>query len=215
VNDVDEQTMIVLKKAGLISVSLGAESGVQRILDSFRKDITPRQTQKALAILDRLGIPAKVYIIFFEPYMTLPEARENLAFLKRLRSFDGVRFENIIFRKLIPVSGSDMIERLKSDGLLRGNYLDGHSFIFKDKKIDLLSDFLEALDVRFEGLCNTAAFRTIEGLYDSFKREFEFKLAEKAIDFLETVKKVSKRTPDGLQKVLGRELRKAFGQFEN
>lgn len=211
VNDVNEQTIQALMDSGLISVSLGVESGVQRILDSFDKNITPEQSIAALQLLNRLKIPVKTYIIFFEPYMTLEEAKENLEFLKFIKSFDNVHFESIIFRKLIPVSGTEIFERLRSDKMLRGNYLKGHYFVFKDPKVSILSDFLETIDVHFEKVFRNPEFQQIDGLYDSFKSHFEFLVAEKAIACLESCKLNKKEAHRELRNLLSSELRETFG----
>ncbi len=183
VNDVEEATMVALKNAGLISVSLGVESGVQRILDTFNKNTTVEQNVAALELLDRLEISTLAYIIFFDPYMTLDEARENLDFLVRVRRWKHVRFERIIFRKLIPISGTDLFERLRRDGLLRGDYLQGYRFVFKDKRVAVLSDFMESVDLRFERLLQNEAIRRIEGLYGCME-SLEYFIARKAVEFL-------------------------------
>ncbi len=72
--------------------------------------------------------------------MTLAEARQNIAFLRSLQSYARVRFERVIFRKLIPVSGTALFDRLRDDGLLRGNPFDGHYFKFEDWHAALLSE---------------------------------------------------------------------------
>jgi anaerobic magnesium-protoporphyrin IX monomethyl ester cyclase len=211
VNDVEEPTMRALKDSGLISVSLGVESGVQRMLDTFNKNITVEQSIAAVQLLNGLGIPALVYIIFFDPYMSLAEARENVQFLKYVRSLDHVRFEPIIFRKLIPISGTAIFEQIRSDGLLRGNYLNGHYFAFKDRRVALLADFMETLDLRFERALQNEAFRQIDGLYESFKAVFEFSVAEKAIDLLASARWKKEEAYAQLNNLLSTELRKTFG----
>ncbi len=210
VNDVEECTMQSLKDSGLISVSLGIESGVQRILDTFNKNITVSQSITALQILQRLQIPTRVYIIFFDPYMTLAEAKENLHFLQYIRSFDNVRFENIIFRKLIPVSGTAIFEKLLADGMLRGNYLTGHYFVFKDSGVALLSNFMETIDSRCEKLFLKDEFKKIDGLYESFKTVFEFAVMEKAIELLEADRWKKSEAQIQLDNLLSKELRALF-----
>jgi radical SAM superfamily enzyme YgiQ (UPF0313 family) len=183
VNDADEPTLRALKESGLISVSLGVESGVQRMLDTFHKNTTVDQNVTALRLLAGLGIPTLVYIIFFDPYTTLAEAKENLTFLRELRRIETVRFELILFRKLIPVSGTELFAKLRDDGLLRGDYLRGHRFAFRDSRVGLLSDFLECIDLRFERVRQMDAFRDVRGIY-ALKERLQFALADQAIDLL-------------------------------
>jgi radical SAM superfamily enzyme YgiQ (UPF0313 family) len=71
-----------LASLGLIGVYLGIESGVQRVLDSFRKRTTVEQNLRAIQILSELGIGCDVGFITFSPGMTITEVRQNLDFLK-------------------------------------------------------------------------------------------------------------------------------------
>jgi anaerobic magnesium-protoporphyrin IX monomethyl ester cyclase len=210
VNDVYEPSIRALKDAGLISVSLGVESGVPRMLRTFNKHITPEQSLETVALLDRLEIRTLAYIIFFDPYMTLREVAENLEFLKRLRAFDNLRFEEIIFRKLIPVSGTPLFDQLRSDGLLRGDYLAGHSFVFVDRRVEVLADFMEEIDLRFERALQRDSFRLIKGFYSGFKENFEIDVAEQALAIVEGPQGNETETHDRLMQLLSCELHREF-----
>jgi radical SAM superfamily enzyme YgiQ (UPF0313 family) len=210
VTDVDETTVRLLQESGLISVSLGIESGVQRILDSFNKHTTVAQNCAAVQLLDRMGIGVSVYIIFFDPYMTLDEARENLTFLSYLRTFERVRFERVIFRKLIPVSGTAIFDRLRREGQLRGNPFDGHYYVFKDWRVSLLSDFMESLDLRAEDAFSSEPFKSADGLYKWFKTGFAFSLAEKAIHLLQSAQYTKEEARSRLEHLLSEELHEVF-----
>lgn len=211
VNDVDEPTLRLLKETGLVSLSLGVESGVQRMLDTFNKNITVQQSLNALDIIERLELSVQVYIIFFDPYMTLPEVAENVQFLKDIRPLDCVRFEGIIFRKIIPIQGTDLFEQIRADGLLRGDYLKGHSFRFKDRRVSLFSDFMESLDIRFERIYQQDELRRIDNLYEAFKEIFEISFAEKAVELLaaKPMKRIEMQAK--LNDLLSQNLRAAFG----
>jgi radical SAM superfamily enzyme YgiQ (UPF0313 family) len=211
VNDVEESIMRTLQASGLISVSLGVESGVQRMLDTYNKNVTVEQNIGALQLLNKLQIPTLAYVIYFDPYTTLAEARQNLEFLKYIRGLPCVRFEKILFRKLIPISGTDLFDKIKADGLLRGNYLRGHHFSFKDPRVAVLADFMETIDLRFERVLQNEQFRRIRGMYE-FKKGFEFVVADKAIELLGSARRWTKRDSLGrLNALLSAELRKAFG----
>jgi radical SAM superfamily enzyme YgiQ (UPF0313 family) len=210
VNDVDEPTMRALQEAGLISVSLGVESGIQRMLDTFNKNTTVEQNRDALTLLHRLHIPTLAYVIFFDPYTTLAEARENLNFLQEIRALDTVRFELILFRKLIPISGTTLFDRIRLDGLLKGNPLSGHSFRFRDRRVALLADFLETIDLRFESALQQDEFRQVEGIY-AFKESFQFAMAASAIDLLASDHGTDTERSRRLDALFRAGLRKAFG----
>jgi anaerobic magnesium-protoporphyrin IX monomethyl ester cyclase len=210
VNDVDEPTMYALREAGLVSVSLGVESGVPRMLKTFNKNVTVAQNLAALELLERLGIPTLAYIIFFDPWSTLAEARENAAFIRRIRALKTVRFEAILFRKLIPISGTDLFARVREAGLLRGDYLSGHRFEFVDERVALLADFLETIDLRFEAALQDERFRAINGMY-SLKESLQLDLAEKAIAWLDSARRVPRTARNRLDGLLADELRTRFG----
>ncbi|HEX5863900.1 MAG TPA: hypothetical protein VF014_06520 [Casimicrobiaceae bacterium] len=125
-----------------------------------------------------------------------------------MRRWKHVHFERIIFRKLIPISGTDLFERLRRDGLLRGNYLDGHRFVFRDERVAVLSDFMESIDLRLERLLQNETVRQIEGLYVHME-SLEFFIAGKAIELLSDGGSRPSREIRGLNRLLGNELRAA------
>ena len=210
VNDVDEPTMRTLREAGLISVSLGVESGVPRMLATFNKNVTVAQNLAALELLERLDIPTLAYMIFFDPWSTLAEARENVAFIRRIRALKTVRFELILFRKLIPISGTDVFARIREAGLLRGDYLKGHRFEFVDERVALLAEFLETIDLRFESALQDERFRAVDGMY-ALKESLQLDLAEKAIAWFDSARRVPRTARARLDGLLADELRRRFG----
>lgn len=206
VNDVDEPTVIALREAGLISVSLGVESGVKRILDTFRKGITPDQSIMALRVLERLGIPTLVYVIFFDPFTTLDEAGENARFLQYIRSIATVRFEELVFRRLIPISGTELFERIKRDGLLRGDSACGYRFVFREPRVSWLADFLEEIDLRFEAVMQRTEFEPLRGLYD-LKEAVQFSFIGNAIAVLSAHAWKKRDAVRAMREILGDQLR--------
>lgn len=73
-----------LSSFGLAGVYLGIESGVQRVLDSFKKNTTVEKNINALNILKELNIGCDVGFITFTPGMTLSEIKMNYEFLKMI-----------------------------------------------------------------------------------------------------------------------------------
>jgi len=90
VNDVINHRDILelAKQVGLRTVYVGVESGVQRILDIYHKGTTVAQNREAVDILREIGIVNKMEFIFFNPWITLTEVKENLAFLKDTGIYD-------------------------------------------------------------------------------------------------------------------------------
>jgi radical SAM superfamily enzyme YgiQ (UPF0313 family) len=78
---VDHDTFGRLSDLGLSGVYLGIESGVQRILDVFRKRTTVEQNMRSIEVLSNVGVGCDVGFIMFSPTITLAEVRQNLYFL--------------------------------------------------------------------------------------------------------------------------------------
>lgn len=210
VNDVDASTMAILKDAGLCSISLGVESGVQRMLDSFDKGITPNRSREALHILRDAGIRVLAYIIFFDPYSTLDEVDENVEFIKELYRMGNVRFEDILYRRLIPVSGTQLFETIRQDGLLRGNYLRGHHFVFKDRRISWIADLMERIDLRFERALQRSQFSKLNGLY-SVKEALELLVVQQATSQLRDPTLRRSEFFDSMNKLIETQIRAVVG----
>ncbi len=84
VDAVEPEAFRELASLGMAGVYLGIESGVQRVLDSFRKNTTVRQNLRAIEILSELGIGCDVGFITFSPGMTVLEVRQNFEFLSHI-----------------------------------------------------------------------------------------------------------------------------------
>lgn len=98
---VDDETFRRLAELGLSGVYLGIESGVQRILDSFRKRTTVEQNLRSIQVLSRAGVGCDVGFIMFSPTITLCEIRENLDFLRHvLDNYPVFVHPGAVFRRL-------------------------------------------------------------------------------------------------------------------
>ncbi|MBI5676559.1 MAG: radical SAM protein [Nitrospirae bacterium] len=84
VDSVDHHLFSKLAEYGLSGVYLGIESGVQRILNLFRKNTTVENNLRAIDTIAGLGIGCDIGFIMFCPTITLDEVKENLLFLKSI-----------------------------------------------------------------------------------------------------------------------------------
>ena len=109
VDSVDEDILDLLSQIGVTVIFYGIESGVQRILDSFSKDITPEKSLQILEKTYHAGIMPQMGFIFFEPFMTLSEIQTNICFLREsgkftylsLQLIDRLRvFKNTAYAKM-------------------------------------------------------------------------------------------------------------------
>lgn len=128
VNDVDDEVIILLKKAGLFAVSLGVESFVQRKLNDFSKGTTVKQNIEALNILKKHGIFVQMGFIMFDPFITLGEIKQELDGLiatrwaitkgisTKLFAADGTRITQKIKNKIgfVDKEGANNIYQIKN-----------------------------------------------------------------------------------------------------
>jgi anaerobic magnesium-protoporphyrin IX monomethyl ester cyclase len=124
VTAVDEQLFTLLKRAGLTTVGLGVESGNQRQLDTYGKGTTVADNMQAIATLRKLGITPGIGFIMADPYFGPDELLENMRFLKEV----GVKLSDLTFPlgELWLFDGTAIIEQLRDEGRVRGDYLKGY-----------------------------------------------------------------------------------------
>jgi len=75
VDNVSEELLRLMKRAGCIRIAYGIESGSPKILKLMRKNIRISQIRNAIAITKKVGIPVYVYFIYGMPGETLEDAR--------------------------------------------------------------------------------------------------------------------------------------------
>jgi len=81
----DEDLLILMKKAGLITVFIGIESGNDETLKLFNKRSCVSKNTRVIELMEKIGINVEIGFIMFHPYETLEQLRENLEFFKRNR----------------------------------------------------------------------------------------------------------------------------------
>jgi radical SAM superfamily enzyme YgiQ (UPF0313 family) len=118
VNDLEEGLLRLLKLAGLRSLFVGFESGVDRCLSTFGKGITAVQNRQGIELIKRLEIKCFPGFIMFDPYTTLEEVRENLNFVDFAeKGTDLVRIDDLL-GSLQPFTGTPIRDRLEEEGRL-------------------------------------------------------------------------------------------------
>lgn len=78
-----EKCLAGLKKIGFRSFFLGIESGCDSQLERFCKGSSVEDNEFAIALLEKYSIEADIGYILFDPFLTVSELMESLAFLKR------------------------------------------------------------------------------------------------------------------------------------
>lgn len=158
-----------VKQCGCERVSIGAESGSQRILDKLQKDITPEDILKAAKLLNKVGISCD-----FSFMMGLPGEEENdikstLRLIEEIRRIDTSSHFGIIGPQIYrPYPGSELyFECLKwgmrepdaLEGWANSPYLKGE---FDLKKSD--QDMFPWVKYPLEELSNLAFYAWLSGI---------------------------------------------------
>lgn len=96
-NDIEPESMRLLKGAGLYAVFIGIESFNQAVLNRYRKGTTVEQNHRAINILKQFGIRLRMGFITFDHFTTFPELEENLSHLKLIMRDRGELITQPIF----------------------------------------------------------------------------------------------------------------------
>tara|TARA_Y100000310_G_C20684797_1_gene818254 strand:+ start:1882 stop:3285 length:1404 start_codon:yes stop_codon:yes gene_type:complete len=83
VDQITEEGLMWLKKAGCWQINYGLESGDQRILDNIDKDVTVEQNMKAIQMTDKAGISVKGLFMIGAFGETKETIKNTLNFIKK------------------------------------------------------------------------------------------------------------------------------------
>lgn len=89
VTTLDEELLVMMKRAGCECIQLGVESGSAAILSMLDKAITPPQVERAAALIRKVGIHLSVYLISDVPGESDLDIAETAALMERIRPDDG------------------------------------------------------------------------------------------------------------------------------
>ena len=81
---IDEESVILMKQAGCTLISLGAESGSQKVLDRAKKTITLDESIEVVRLCRKYGIISLFYFIFGLPGETKDTIKESIDFILKL-----------------------------------------------------------------------------------------------------------------------------------
>jgi anaerobic magnesium-protoporphyrin IX monomethyl ester cyclase len=118
VNDINEFLFKLLKKAGLVRVFVGIESGVQTVLNRFNKGVTVEQNSEAINLLRRLGIAWDAGFILYDPSTTFEELKENIKFIRKTTLY-RYPAATLLLNGLTVYPGTPIEQILKDEGRLK------------------------------------------------------------------------------------------------
>ncbi|MFH0826799.1 MAG: radical SAM protein, partial [Candidatus Omnitrophota bacterium] len=108
----DDEMLELMKETGLYLISLGIESGSDRILDLMKKNITVDKIKSSIALIRRHGIEIAGFFIVGFPGETKKDIEQTIDLSLEL---DLIRANFFIY---LPLPGSESFESLKRDGKL-------------------------------------------------------------------------------------------------
>ncbi len=104
VDKVKKETVELMKKAGVLLLAIGVESGSQKILDAIKKGITVKQTENAFKIYNDVGINTFAFIIVGHPEETEEDRRLTKQLLKKIKA------TNVAVNYYMPMPGTPSFE---------------------------------------------------------------------------------------------------------
>jgi len=114
VDTVDPELVDVMRRAGCWRLQFGAESGVQKQLDTLGKGVTPDDIRRAVEITKAGGLDVFASFILGIPGETYEEGLQTIRFAKSL-PLDYCNFLNFM-----PLAGTPFWEDLEQHGTLSG-----------------------------------------------------------------------------------------------
>ena len=124
VDQVDEPLLKCMKAAGLEAVAFGIESGSQRILDFYRKDITLHQVKMAFSLCHKNNIMTHAYVMLGAPDETKQDLKKTAEFLKELRPY------SCRFFITTPIPGNFLYDYAKEKNMIKVKSYEEHDNAF-------------------------------------------------------------------------------------
>lgn len=108
----DTELLSKMKKAGCVKISMGVESGNQRILDGINKGTTLQQYTKGYRLLKRFGFETRGSFILGLPHETIETIMQTINFAKELD------LDRAFFHIFTPYPGTELYaQALRGDGV--------------------------------------------------------------------------------------------------
>ena len=118
----DEELLGLMKETGLYLISLGIESGSDKVLCSMKKGATTAKTRECVKMIDRAGIDMAGFFILGFPGETEETIRQTIKFSTELNLVRANYFT------YLPFPGSESYADLQAKGELEG--IDWEHFYF-------------------------------------------------------------------------------------
>ncbi len=141
VDFIDDEVAAAMKGSGCYAAGVGIESGSQKILGDMNKKTTLEMIERKVAVLSGHGIRVTGFFILGYP----TETREDI--LATIRFSLKLKLDQAAFANFLPLPGSPIFEKLRSEGRLDGPDFAGMSYYKATRSFTphLSADELDAL----------------------------------------------------------------------
>lgn len=112
----NDETLALCRKSGLVQLTLGIESGSPHTLKLMKKGITPEQAENAVSQCDKYGIIARSSFIIEIPGESIDDIKKTIALINRLRKYPYFTCGVGTFR---PYPKCELTENLLKEGYLK------------------------------------------------------------------------------------------------
>ena len=116
VDSIDRELLEIAKSGGCWQVSYGIESGCQRILDFYHKEITINKIKDVIELTKKVGLKSKCFFIWGNPTENNNSIRETVNFIKKLD------IDDISITFFTPYPGAKIWPDIKSYGDFNKNW---------------------------------------------------------------------------------------------
>ena len=114
-DSLDREILVLMRKAGCYYVSIGIESGSQRVLDMMKKRLKISEIKRQVDMVRSVGLDVNGFFILGYPGETIDDIRKTIDFARELD------LSRAAFYNFLPLPGTsvyeDLLEEHKIDGL--------------------------------------------------------------------------------------------------
>ena len=140
---VNEPLFSKLRRAGFSKIFIGVESASDEVLRRLKKGTRARTNDRAIRVLEQVGIEPELGFIMLEPHMTWDDLGQNLAFLHRVGHFSRHNLTN----RLNIYHGAPLYQLALSGGDIvpSDDVTERYLYEFKDDRVRRYSETMTEL----------------------------------------------------------------------
>ena len=113
IDTLSKPLLALMEKSGCYSFGIGIESGSQKMLDLFKKNLTIKKIEEQMDLLKSTNIKTTGFFLLGYPGENLEDIMQTIRFAKSLP------LHRAQFNNFMPLPGSETYESLKGKGLLK------------------------------------------------------------------------------------------------